>query len=270
MENKRILITGFSGSIGSELFRQLAEKNEIFGIDLDETRMFDLIEEYQLKGCKVRGIVGDVADSVMLEDVYRTFRPEIVFHAAARKHVKPMEETPMEAIRTNVIGTYNLLKYKVDKFINISTDKAANPNCVMGATKRLTELLVRQAGYVSVRFGNVLGSRGSVIPFWQGQIDRGEPLTVTDSKMERYFMSIPEAVNLVIEAAEIGESGQIIILDMGQKVNILELAQKILKESGRDTGIKMIGARPGESITECLMSESEQKIAKKVNNFWII
>ena len=274
MENKKILITGFAGSLGSEIFRQLAPNNELFGIDIDETRMFDLVEELKAKGYKVSGRIGNIKAHSTVEDTISEFKPEVIFHVAAYKHVAPNEQYPLEAINTNIIGTYNLLKYAkkygVNKFINISTDKVVNANSVMGATKKVAEVMGRNWGGVSVRFGNVLGSRGSAIPTWQRQIDQNEPLTVTDERMERYFLTIPEAVKLVVKAAEIGEAGQVLILDMGQPVNVLELAKEILEKSGKNLGIKMIGIRPGETLSEKLMTEDEEKRAKKVGNFWIL
>lgn len=275
IENKKILISGFAGSIGSEIFRQLAPGNELFGVDIDETRMFDLVEELKLKGLNVRGRIGNIKAHSTVDDMIYEFKPDIIFHAAAYKHVAPNEQYPLEAINTNIIGTYNMLKYAkkygVKKFINISTDKVINSNSVMGATKRVAELMVKNAGGISVRFGNVLGSRGSAIPTWQRQIDHNEPLTVTDERMERYFMSIPQAVELVIKASEIGEAGQILILDMGEPVNVLELAKEILKKSGKeDLGIRMIGMRPGETLGERLMTEDEEKRAIKKENFYVI
>lgn len=277
IEGKKIMVSGFAGSIGSELFRQLAPYNELYGLDIDETRMFDLLEELKLKGHKVSGRVGDIKAHSTVEDAVSSFMPDLIFNCAARKHVTPMEWNPMEAVQTNVIGTYNLLKYSkkygVKKFVNISTDKASVPNCVMGATKRVAELMVKNAGEVSVRFGNVLNSRGSLLPFWQGQIDRGEPITVTDVRMERYMMSTTEACSLVIKAAEIGEPGDIILLDMGKPVKIMDLAHKIvaeLKKDGREVPIEIIGMRKGEVLKERLMSEEEEKMAVKKEQFHII
>ena len=189
--NKRILIPGGGGSIGSELVRQLVKHNTVFILDNNETATFDLIEELKLKNYSISGRVGDVRDKETVEDVFNEFKPEYVFVCSAYKHVTPMEWNPIEAVNVNILGTFNLLKYSkkysVEKFVFISTDKVVNANSVMGATKRIGELMVKNAGYISVRFGNVLGSRGSVIPLWQQQIDNNEPVTVTDKKMERYF-----------------------------------------------------------------------------------
>lgn len=271
MKGKRILITGVAGSIGSELMRQLSERNKVYGIDINETGLFDLITDYG-----IAGRVGNIRDPDTVRDVFSDFKPQAVFHAAAYKHVTPMEWTPMEAIQTNIVGLQNVLHYAkvypVEKFVFISTDKAINPNSVMGATKRLGEIMTKNQGkgFVVVRFGNVLGSRGSVIPIWQRQIDRGEPITVTDTDMERYFMTIEEAVYLVIQASRIGKGGEIIILDMGKQVKILDLAKKIIEDSRKDIPIKIIGRRPGEMLTEKLMLEEESARAIKKNGFYII
>lgn len=272
IKNKKIFISGFAGSIGSELFRQLVEaKNEIYGIDLDETRMFDLIEEYRLRGYKVYGQTGSIEKMKDLENALQ-IQPDIIFHCAARKHVSPMEETPLEAVFTNIIGTYNMIqlakKYK-SRLINISTDKV-NSDSIMGLTKKIAEKMVKNAGHVSVRFGNVMGSRGSVLEIWQKQLDRGEPLTVTDENMTRYMMTIPEAVKLVIEAAEIAPPASIMAMRMGEKVNLLKLAQEILNKSKKEIGIKIIGVRPGENLTETLMTPEEESKAVQVGEFYII
>lgn len=277
IKNKRILITGCAGSIGSELLRQLSPKNKIFGIDINETGFFDLIEQEKALGHWVHGRVGDIKDKATLEDIFSDFKPQIVFHAAAYKHVTPMEWTPIEAIQTNIIGTYNVIayakKYQVEKFVFISTDKAVQSSSIMGATKRVSEIITRNqgTGFVVVRFGNVLGSRGSVIPIWQRQIDKGAAITVTDPDMERYMMTIEEACNLVIEASDIGVGGEIIILDMGNKIKILDLAKQIVSDLRKDDiEIVVTGLRPGEQLTEKLMFEEEERVAEKVGKFFII
>lgn len=278
MKNKRILITGASGSIGSELVRQLAPNNKLMCFDINETALVDLVEEMaQFKGYKTYGRIGDVRDISVIREIFSDFKPQIVFHAAALKHVPINETYPEEAIKTNVNGTLNLIQVTkswdcVQKFVYISTDKAVSSNSVMGATKRLGEIMVKNQGkgFVAVRFANVLGSRGSVIPIWQKQIEEGNPVTVTHKDMKRYFMSIEEAVSLVIEAGENGKGGEIYILDMGQEINILDLAKKIINESGRNVDIKMIGTRPGETLSEKLMFEEEEKIAEKSGRFYII
>ena len=272
--NKRILVSGGAGSIGSELVRQLAPYNKIFVLDLNETGAFDLREELCHEGWWVHSRTGDVRNRETLEDIFSDFKPEIVFHAAALKHVTPNEEYPREAVETNILGTLNIIeyakKYEVEKFVFISTDKAVQSASIMGATKRVSEIIVRNqgAGFISVRFGNVLGSRGSVIPLWQKQIDEGKAVTVTDEKMTRYMMTIDEAVKLVIKAAEQGKGGEIFCLDMGKKVNVLELAKEIIK--GTKSEIKIIGLRPGEQLTEKLMFEEEEAVAEKIGEFYVI
>ncbi len=273
IKNKRILITGGAGSVGSELVRQLSKHNKILIIDIDETRMFDLVEELKLQGNNIDGYVCDIRDFDELRVLTDFFGPNLIFNAAARKHVTPMERTPMEAVTTNITGTYNLIRLAKTlraKLVSISTDKVVNSNCVMGATKKVAEIMVKNAGYVSVRFGNVLGSRGSVIPIWQKQIEKGWPLTVTDERMTRYFMTIEDACDLVITAAEEGKAGEIYVLDMGIAIKLIDLAKKIIAESKKQVGIKMIGMRPGEQLTESLMTEAEQAVAIKRGCFWII
>lgn len=274
LKNKRILITGGAGSIGSELVRQLAPSNKIFILDQNETGAFDLREELKQDGHWVHSRTGDVRDKEVVRDVFEDFKPQIVFHAAALKHVTPNQEYPEEAIKTNALGTWNIIAESkrwecLEKFVYISTDKVVNAHSIMGATKLLGEIMVRNQGkgFIAVRFGNVMGSRGSVIPLWQNQKDRGKPLTVTDKRMTRYMMSIPEAVNLVIEAANLGKGGECFILNMGEQVNILDLAEKILNKKGK---IKMIGIRPGETLDEKLMTIEEEKLSRKVGNFFVL
>lgn len=274
IKNKRILITGMGGSIGAEIVRQLAPYNKIFGLDQNETSLFDLREELTQEGYWVHSRTGDVRDKEVVRDVFEDFKPQIVFHAAALKHVTPNQEYPEEAIKTNALGTYNVMAEAkrwecLEKFVYISTDKVVNAHSIMGATKLLGEIMVRNQGkgFIAVRFGNVMGSRGSVLPLWQNQINRGKSLTVTDKRMTRYMMSIPEAVNLVIEAANLGKGGECYILNMGEQVNILELAEKILNKKGK---IKMIGIRPGETLDEKLMTLEEEKLSRKVGNFYVI
>lgn len=273
IKNLKIFISGGAGSIASELIRQLAPNNEIYTCDINETELFNLYEEMKLKGLAIKTRVGDICNRGTLEDIFYNFQPNLIIHSAARKHVSPMELDPIEAVQTNIIGTNNLIraakKYKIEKFINISTDKV-NGESIMGLTKKIAERIVQNAGYVSVRFGNVLGSRGSLLPIWQKQIDQNQPVTVTDGRMQRYFMSLEEACSLVIEACEIGEGGDKIILDMGKQHNILELAKEILKKSGKDLEIKIIGAKSGEMLQERLMNEDEEKRAVKKDRFWII
>lgn len=273
LKNKRILITGGAGSIGSELVRQLCIHNKIFILDNNETGAFDLAEELKQDGYWVEARVGDVRDKETVRDLFEDFKPQYVFHCAAYKHVSPMETYPLEAINTNILGTYNVMHEAkrwecLEKFIFVSTDKVVNGHSIMGATKRVGEIMVRNQGkgFIAVRFGNVMGSRGSLIPLWQNQINRGKPITITDKRMKRYMMSIPEAVNLVIEASQLGKGGECYILDMGEQVNILDLAHKLLGK----TKIKMIGIRKGETLEEKLMSLEEEQVARKVGNFWVI
>ena len=251
IKSKKCLIVGGGGSIGSELVHQLYSQNKVMVLDLDETRMFDLVEELGIEG-----MAGDIADKETVDRVFKKFQPDIVFHCAARKTVTPGESNPIEHINTNIIGTYNLImacKEYGSQMVNISTDKVLGDS-IMGITKKLAEKMVKNAKFNSVRFGNVLGSRGSVIPLWQKQADEGKPLTITDFQMTRFMMTIPQAVKLIIQAAEMPQEGKIIILDMGEPIRILDLAKEIIQRSGRDIGIKEIGIRPGESLTETLMT----------------
>ena len=271
----RILVSGGAGSIGSELVRQLIVDNSVFIFDTDETRTYDLYEELKQKGFKVDYRVGDIRDRETVRDAFSDFKPEIIYHAAAYKHVSPMEKYPIEAITTNILGTWNLIdyakRYEVKKFIFISTDKAVNGNCVMGATKRVGEIMTKNAGYTTVRFGNVLGSRGSVLEIWKRQIESGEPMTITDPNMERYFMTIPQACELVIEASKISEGGEVILMDMGERWKIIDVAKEFAyREVGTEYPVKIIGVRPGETKTEELMTLEEKSRAIKVGKFFII
>jgi len=277
IKNQRILVTGGAGSIGSELVRQLAPNNKVFILDQNETGTFDLREELKQDGYWVHSRTGDIRDPKVLSDVFEDFKPQYVFHAAALKHVTPNEEYPLEAIQTNILGTYNVMAEAkrwecLEKFVFISTDKVVNGHSIMGATKKVGEIMIRNQGkgFVAVRFGNVIGSRGSAIPIWQNQLDRNKPLTVTDSRMSRYMMTIPEACNLVIEASILGKGGEVMILDMGEQVNVLELAKEILHKSGSEVGIEMIGIRAGETLDEKLMTEEEERVAKKIGRFYVI
>src|SRR3990167_5198887 len=210
IKNKRILITGAAGSIGSELTRQLYRHNNVIGVDYNETGIWDLKEELEIDV-----IHGDIKEEKVLAQAFK-FRPQMVFHAAALKHVAVLEITPQDAVDTNITPTLNLIglcKRNYAKFVFISTDKAVNPTCVMGASKLMGEIATRNAGFIAVRFGNVMNSRGSVLPIWQRQLRQGRPLTVTDPKMERFMMTIEEAVELVIKAAQEGKPGDLIVLD---------------------------------------------------------
>lgn len=270
MEGKNILVFGGAGSIGEELVRQLSVSNAVYVFDIDETRFFNLVEELRQDGREVYGRVGNVRDQDSVNEAYASAKPDVVFIASALKHVTPNEQYPEEAVRTNVLGTINILKtakkLKIPKLIYISTDKVVNANCVMGVTKRLGELIVRNAGYTAVRFGNVMHSRGSVLEIWGRQIAAGEPITITDPDAERYMMSIPDACKLLIRAMHYGKAGEILIMDMGKRVRIGDLAKKFAPKHPT----RLIGLRPGESLLEELMTDSERKTAKKDGNFWVL
>lgn len=277
LRGKRILVTGAGGSIGSEIVRQVACFDPEFMVLLGrgENSLFEL--ELEIKASfpdlKYKLIIADVQNRQKLESVFKEIRPQVVFHAAAHKHVPMMEENVDQAIINNVGGTKNVaelaLKWDVERFVNISTDKAVNPTSVMGASKRIAEMVVRYIAskakpgqtFVSVRFGNVLGSRGSVIPIFKRQIAEGGPVTVTHPKMKRYFMTIPEAAQLVLEAAALPYNGKVYVLDMGEPVMIKNLAEDLIKLSGftpyEDIDIVYTGLRPGEKLFEELLTAEE-------------
>lgn len=271
MKNEIILITGAAGSIGSALAKKVAElkPKKLILIDNDESGLFEL----RLGGVG-RRFLGDVRDGARMAEIFEKFKPTLVFHAAAYKHVSMSEENPVEVMKVNIDGTLNLLttalNYGVNKFVNISSDKAVNPESVMGMTKKITERFTRlfnhfstKAKFVSVRFGNVMASRGSVIPIWNKQIAEGKPLTITNAKMKRYFMSIYDAVELVLVAAETKISGEeIFVLDMGEEMDIMTLANLIIKLSGKDVKTKVIGVRKGEKITELLYDPAQETLEK--------
>ena len=284
--NKTILITGAAGSIGSELVRQLAAFNPqlLLFFDTAETPLHNLRLEMERSypELKFEAIIGDVRNETMLDFVFRKYNPQIVYHAAAYKHVPLMEENPCEAILTNVQGTMNLSNiaahYNVESFVMISTDKAVNPTNIMGASKRIAEIYVqslaeecRKKGmnisFVTTRFGNVLGSNGSVIPYFKEQIEKGGPVTVTHPDIIRYFMTIPEACRLVLEAASFGNSGEIYVFDMGSPVKIVDLAKRMIELAGfvpgKDIQIEYIGLRPGEKLYEELLNDKEHTIPTK-------
>ena len=268
ISGKRVLITGGGGSIGSELVRQCSKFNPsiLLILDMSELNLFKIEQEVNNVKSNVlfKPLLYDIKDIVNLEKVFSEFKPQIVFHAAAYKHVPMQENFPLEAIKTNIYGTHNLsdlsLKYNVQKFVLVSTDKAVRPTNVMGATKRIAELIVQKKNkinsvteFVAVRFGNVLGSSGSVIPIFQEQIVKGGPITITDPNMERFFMSIPEASQLILQTCSLGKGGDIFILDMGSPVKIIDVAKELIRLSGFDLNeidIKIIGKRPGEKIIE--------------------
>ena len=275
--NKSILITGAAGSIGSGIVRQLAQLNIKNAILLDqaESGLYDFEQElnYDYDTLKFNIVVGDVTNEIRMERLFEHFRPDIVFHAAAYKHVPLMEDNPSEAIYTNIKGTKIIsdlaVRFSVEKFIMISTDKAVNPTNVMGASKRIAEIYIEKltktkTRFITTRFGNVLGSNGSVIPLFKKQIEQGGPLTITDKNVTRYFMTIPEACQLVIEAGSMGKGGEIFVFDMGKPMKIIDLAEKMIKLSGlridKDIKIKVTGLRPGEKMYEELLSNEENTI----------
>ena len=275
IENKVVLVTGGSGSIGSELCRQIASKNPKFLIifDIYENTTYVLERELRKTYPELNFItlIGSVRDKSKLEDVFKKYKPSIVFHAAAHKHVPLMETSPNEAVKNNVMGTYNTAfmadKYNVKRFVLISTDKAVNPTNVMGATKRICEMIIQsfakksKTNFVAVRFGNVLGSNGSVIPFFKQQIVEGGPITVTHKDITRFFMTIPEAVSLVLQACVYAKGGEIFVLDMGSPVKIVDLAENLIKLAGYrpyvDIDIVFTGLRPGEKLYEERLMDEE-------------
>ncbi len=276
LNNTVVLVTGAGGSIGAELCRQIAQHSpgQLLLLGHGENSIHHILLELQERfpHLAVQPLVADVCDLDWLATLFTRHEPEVVFHAAAHKHVPLMEANVAEAVRNNVFGTLNLLRVaeasNVKRFVLVSTDKAVNPVNVMGATKRLAELLVQDAArrtggaYVAVRFGNVLGSRGSVVPLFQHQIATGGPITVTHPDMRRYFMTIPEAVQLVIQAAALGQGGEIFVLDMGEQVRIVDLAAELIRlsglEPGRDIEIAFTGPRLGERLSEALFGDGEE------------
>jgi FlaA1/EpsC-like NDP-sugar epimerase len=272
--NRTVLVTGAGGSIGSELCRQLArlEPERIVALGRGENSIFELVQEFRqmLPGVRIDPVIADVRDHSRIARILAEHRPYSVFHAAAHKHVPLMEANVTEAVLNNVLGTKNVVtlcaQYNVEHFVLISTDKAVHPTSVMGATKRIAELVVHEcareckSSFVAVRFGNVLGSRGSVVPTFMRQIAEGGPVTVTHRDMTRYFMTIPEAVQLVLQAAAIGEEGEVFVLDMGEPVRIHDLATDLIRlsglEPGQDIEIRETGMRPGEKLYEELFFES--------------
>lgn len=281
IKGKRVMVTGGGGSIGSELCRQIArfEPEELFVVDIYENNVYELQNElnaiYNVFGLeeklKLKVIIASVRDKKRMKRVLKELKPDVIFHAAAHKHVPLMEDNPYEAVKNNIVGTFNMAslahELQLQKFVMISTDKAVNPTNVMGATKRFCEMIVQahakvsQTEFVAVRFGNVLGSNGSVIPLFKRQIEKGGPVTVTHKDIIRYFMTIPEAAQLVLQAGAMAKGGEIFILDMGEPVRIYDLACDLIRLSGfmpdEDIKVLITGLRPGEKLYEELLMEEE-------------
>ncbi len=275
VSNKVVLVTGGGGSIGSELCRQIASHNpkQLIVFDVYENNAYDLQQELirSYPDLNLVVLIGSVRNTHRMESVFEKYRPNIVYHAAAHKHVPLMEDSPNEAIKNNVFGTYKTAKaadkYGADRFVLISTDKAVNPTNIMGASKRMCEMVVQMMNrhskteFVAVRFGNVLGSNGSVIPLFKKQIEEGGPVTVTHKDIIRYFMTIPEAVSLVLQAGAYAKGGEIFVLNMGEPVRILDLAENLIRLSGyvpyEDINIEFTGLRPGEKLFEEMLMDEE-------------
>lgn len=275
VNGKIILVTGAAGSIGSEISRQLISYNvkQLILVDQAESPLYDLQQELQLKGKEnFIALVADIRDKKRMKDIFSNYKPQKVFHAAAYKHVPLMEDSPYEAVKINILGTKKIVdlavEYNVERFVMVSTDKAVNPTNVMGATKRVAEMYIcykssqkNKTKFTTTRFGNVLGSNGSVIPLFKKQIENGGPLTVTHQDITRYFMTISEACKLVLEAGTMGNGGEIYIFDMGKSVKIFEMAKRMISLSGLkypdDIDIKITGLRPGEKLYEELLADGE-------------
>ncbi|MDD5173439.1 MAG: nucleoside-diphosphate sugar epimerase/dehydratase [Candidatus Omnitrophota bacterium] len=287
IRDKVILITGAAGTIGSELSRQIIKFNpkQLILYDTNENNIYFL--EIELKTnysySKFKTVIGDIKDIGLLKNTFSKYRPQIVFHAAAHKHVPLMEDNPVAAVKNNILGTRNLIyaseHYMVDRFVMISTDKAVNPTSVMGVSKRIAEMIVQtkaktaRTKFMAVRFGNVIGSSGSVIPIFKQQIEDGKPITVTDPGVKRFFMAASEAAQLVMQAGAIGKSGEVLILDMGEQIKILDLAKNLITLSGfkpyEDVEIKFIGLRPGEKMYEETLLDIEHDRATKHDKIYI-
>ncbi|MEM3112427.1 MAG: nucleoside-diphosphate sugar epimerase/dehydratase [Candidatus Anstonellales archaeon] len=286
LRDKVLLVTGAGGSIGSEIvFQSYAfQPKHIILFDIDETALHNMEIRLRRKNpeLKLSFVVGDIKDKERVYAIFKLFKPEIIFHAAAYKHVPMMERNPEEAVKVNIFGTYNLAKAAVDcgvkKFIMISTDKAVRPTSIMGATKRVAEYVCtafncQNTEFTSVRFGNVLGSRGSVLPLFLEQLKHGGPLTVTHKDMRRYFMTISEAVSLVLQASVIGRGGEVLVLDMGRPIRIVELAEELIRIHGlepyKDIDLEFIGLRPGEKLFEEILTAEEGAVATKYERIFV-
>ena len=288
IENKVILVTGGGGSIGSEICRQVALHNpkQLIIVDIYENNAYDIQMELKRNypDLDLVTLIASVREKKRIQEIFEQYRPDIVYHAAAHKHVPLMEDSPNEAIKNNVLGTYNVAeaadKYHVKKMVLISTDKAVRPTNVMGASKRICEIIIQvfaqfsKTEYAAVRFGNVLGSNGSVIPLFRKQIEKGGPVTVTDPEIIRYFMTIPEAVNLVLLCGAYAKGGEIFILDMGEPVKILDLAKKMIRLSGHipgeDIKIEFTGLRPGEKLYEELLIDEKNLVETENKRIFVV
>ncbi len=278
LQGKRVMVTGGGGSIGGELARQICRfsPKSLVLLDHSENGLFHINLELERKWSGVEMeiglVVADIRDRDKMDKIFKRYRPEVVFHAAAHKHVPMMEFHPDEAVMNNIIGTKNVAEladeYGAERVVMISTDKAINPTSVMGASKRVAEMVVKELGeksktkFVAVRFGNVLESNGSVVPMFKQQIAEGGPVTVTDREVKRYFMTLPEASQLVIQAGALGKGGEVFVLDMGEPVKVLDMAEELIRLSGLEVGedieIKIVGLRPGEKMFEEIMTEEER------------
>lgn len=287
LKDKRVLITGAGGSIGSELCRQIAKMspNSLYLLGKGENSIYEIDRELRdnYPELYVEPIIADVRDEERINLIFSEVKPQVVFHAAAHKHVPLMEAQPLEAVKNNIFGTQNVVeassRYNVERFVMISTDKAVNPTSVMGATKRVAELIIQRYSvtsktkFVAVRFGNVLGSRGSVIPLFKKQIARGGPVTITHPEMQRYFMTIPEASQLVLQAGAMAKGGEVFVLDMEEPVKIIDMACDLIELSGliphKDIKIKFTGLRPGEKLFEELLTSEEGMSSTKHDKIYI-
>ncbi len=284
INNEVVLVTGGGGSIGSEICRQVSKLNpkQLIILDNYENNAYEIQQELLRKykdELNLKIVIASIRDKKRMDNIFKKYNPKIIFHAAAHKHVPLMEDDPSEAIKNNIFGTLNLVrladKYKAKNFVLISSDKAVNPTSIMGATKRVAEMIAQsisensETKFACVRFGNVFGSNGSVIPLFKKQISEGGPITVTHPDMVRYFMTISEAVGLVINAGAISSGGEVFVLDMGMPIKILDLAKKIIRLSGfipeKDIKIKFIGLRPGEKLYEEILMQ-EEVVEKTKNN----
>lgn len=287
LQDQVVVVTGAGGSIGSELCRQIVkfQPRKLVMIDINENSLYMLEQEFRRhiehgqmsQNIEMKSLIASIRDKKAIDEIFSRYHPDVVYHAAAHKHVPLMETRPMEAIKNNVFGTNNVIhsciEHRVKRFIMISTDKAVNPTNVMGATKRMTEMILQANGHngvtkmAAVRFGNVLGSNGSVIPIFKAQIAEGGPVTLTSKEIIRYFMTIPEAAQLVLQAGYYADQGDIFVLDMGEPVKILDLAEKMIRLAGlkpyEDIEIKEIGLRPGEKMFEELRLDGEDTTRTK-------